>query len=64
MNLSKNIVFYEKKLQSDASEVSFTQAQNKEVQNLEKVINELVSKHNYSKKGAFSLLKRILSAKY
>lgn len=64
-SLSNHIVFYEKNLLVKTENNSGKDLPNKkEIENIEKVINTLSINYNYSKKGAFTLLKNVLNAKY
>ena len=63
--LSNHILFYEKYITNEQQESSKEASTNsKEVESIEQVINTLAQSYNYSKKGAFELLKYVLSAKY
>ena len=63
--LDKSIVFYEKYLDLQKSEESSMSATNKkEIENILSVIQTLQERYKYSKKGALSILKFVLNAKY
>ena len=63
--LSNHVVFYEKSILQTKGDSSTQDSTNrKEIESIENVINTLVENYKYSKKGAFSLLKNVLNAKY
>ncbi len=60
-NMSKYMVYFEKSLVGDESSGNQYQA---EIEKIEEVINQLHSKHEYSKKGALELIKFIIKERY
>ena len=60
-NMSKYMVYFEKSLIGDDSSSNQYQA---EIEKIEEVINQLHSKHEYSKKGALELIKFIIKERY
>ena len=63
--LSNHIVFYEKAIMDKNQASTIEEATNKkEIEDIKKVISSLAETYNYSKKGALSLLKNVLNAKY
>ena len=65
LNLGKYIVFYEKAFMvKNSNETIENHTNKKDIEKISDVLEQLQKRYNYSKKGAFSLLKYVLSAKY